>query len=142
MPTSRRGRRSGRWSGAAGAGLACGRSSEARGGWQAVRRRAGRRQGGLVRVWSALHRRAPPQMGPTPMSCCGRHGARNPKKIYGDEEESEADLGEVLLTCFAHRGSRMTSWKFCGLSSLVHGSHRRWPCRWTRGWLLEVVNGG
>ena len=41
------------------------------------------------------------------------------KKKYGDEDGSEADLVEELVTFFARRGGRTTSGKFLSLLSLL-----------------------
>ena len=79
-------------------------------------------------------------------------GTKSEKKIW-DEEESEADLVEVLLTYFAHQGGRTTLWKFCGYFSLypwlslamalqvdswvAPGGGERWIKAVERGWLEE-----
>ena len=68
--------------------------SEVRGGGRAAWTVRGRRcTGEHRRGWAQLQR-----------AVAGGTGHEIRKKIYRDEEESEVDLGVVLLTYFSHRG--------------------------------------
>ena len=151
LAACRRGRRSGTAEEAAELrGRRLGRSG-------AVRRSSGGRPGGTARsgaTWQGRpgtrgayctgeRRRGRSQL---QRGAGGDTGHETRKKIYGDEEGSEADLGEKFFTCFAHWGGRTIAWKFCGffwfffsLSVTLTGDG---PCWWSSGWLLEVVGDG
>ena len=94
------------------------------------------RLGGAARCCTGSRRRGRRQLW---RGASGTPGLETRKKIYGEEEGSEAVLGGGLVTCWSTWGRPASSWKFYGFSIFfllfVCGSHQRWPLQVGSWWL-------